>query len=354
MKFTHPAGLAERTCRFIFARSRPSPHPTPQRQALSPLASTATRASRFSWLDLLVSLAVFLVAGLLTFPAIQTSRFRARLATCRDNLRELGTMLAAYSQSNQGYFPRVPTQGNLAAAGIYAPPCYRAAFSPRRDGWCAPIRPWPSGNFRLPSLAELQAADARQAATSPASRWAAATAIASATWTMAFFTPLRNLGRSTFALMADAARRTRPDRQSADHGGQGQNVLFEDGHVQFLTSSQPSGWSDDIFANDRNQVAAGVHRNDSVIVSSGVATDRLREGRQRQTGIGDRRLARSSLTGFQRPHPDVAEADRRVVILERNRHGRAVGVVVDFHSLRARWDAARPCGSAPARRSRTP
>ena len=94
----------------------------------------------------------------------------------------------------------------------------------------------------------------------------------------------KNLGRENFAIMADAPREERPDRQSADHGGRGQNVLFEDGHVGFLTSSRPSGWSDDIFANDRNQVAAGVHRDDSVIVSSGVAPD-CRRGWRR--GIGD-------------------------------------------------------------------
>ena len=63
----------------------------------------------------------------------------------------------------------------------------------------------------------------------------------------------------------------RADRQSANHGGSGQNALFEDGHVEFLPVSRPAGRIDDIFANDDNLVAAGVHRNDSVIASSGVA-----------------------------------------------------------------------------------
>ncbi len=84
------------------------------------------------------------------------------------------------------------------------------------------------------------------------------------------YQPTKNLGRAGFALMADAPREERPDRQSANHGGRGQNVLFEDGHVQFLASSRPAGMTDDIFANDDDLVAAGVHRDDSVIASSGV------------------------------------------------------------------------------------
>ena len=45
------------------------------------------------------------------------------------------------------------------------------------------------------------------------------------------YQPTRNLGRPGFAIMADAPCEDRPGRQSDNHGGRGQNVLFEDGHV---------------------------------------------------------------------------------------------------------------------------
>ena len=270
-KFAHPPGLAERTCRFIFARSKPSPLPAQRRREISPLAAPASWASRFNWLDMTVSLAVFVVAGLLILPAIQTSRFSSRLATCRDNMRELGTALAGYSQANQGYLPSVPTQGNLAAAGIYAPTLLQGGFLTDARRVVCPDSPLAEqGNFRMPTLAELQAADAQQAAVLR-QQMGGSYGYCIGYMDNGVLHATKNLGRSNFAIMADAPREERPDRQSADHGGRGQNVLFEDGHVDFLTSSQPSGWSDDIFANDRNQVAAGVHRDDSVIVSSGVA-----------------------------------------------------------------------------------
>ena len=62
---------------------------------------------------------------------------------------------------------------------------------------------------------------------------------------------LRPLGRRPRA-------RSAPTPQSANHGGSGQNALFEDGHVEFLRTSRPAGRVDDIFANDDNLVAAGV------------------------------------------------------------------------------------------------
>ena len=125
-----------------------------------------------------------------------------------------------------------------------------------------------AGDFRVPTIAELQAAE-RPPPPGFASRWAAATAIASATSTTAF-PAHQNFAPGRFCDHGRRPQRRSPGQQSDNHGGRGQNVLFEDGHVQFLTTSRPSGASDDIFVNDDDQVAAGVHQDDSVIASSGV------------------------------------------------------------------------------------
>ena len=75
----------------------------------------------------------------------------------------------------------------------------------------------------------------------------------------------RNRQRSGFAIVADAPSPDQPGHQSRNHGGRGQNVLFEDGHVVFLTCSKPNDSADDIFVNDAGLVAAGLHENDAVI-----------------------------------------------------------------------------------------
>ena len=47
--------------------------------------------------------------------------------------------------------------------------------------------------------------------------------------------PIKNQGRSQFALLSDAPSFFLPDRRSAHHGGRGQNILYEDGRVAFVT-----------------------------------------------------------------------------------------------------------------------
>jgi hypothetical protein len=77
--------------------------------------------------------------------------------------------------------------------------------------------------------------------------------------------PTKNLRRAHFALMADAPNVRRPHRRSDNHGGRGQNVLSEDGNVRFVVSTRLKPRGDDFFSNDRGLMAAGVHRDDSVI-----------------------------------------------------------------------------------------
>ena len=85
------------------------------------------------------------------------------------------------------------------------------------------------------------------------------------------YQPTRNLNRDYFAIMADAPSADRPDHQSDNHGGLGQNVLFEDMHIEFCSTTRPGNGSDDIYANDNHEVAPGLHRDDAVIASSGTA-----------------------------------------------------------------------------------
>jgi hypothetical protein len=268
--YTPPRGLAERTCQFVLARTKPSPRRSSRGQSISPQAAPPNWAHRIGWLDMTVALSVFIVAGLLTLPAIQSSRFNSRLATCSDNLRELGTSLCAYSRSHNDCFPRVPTEGKLAAAGIYAPTLLQGGYLTQPKRLVCPDSPLADkGIFRVPTLDQIQAASDDEAA-KLRQQMGGSYGYCIGYLDNGTFRATKNLQRPGFALMADAPREDRPDHQSDDHGGRGQNVLFEDGHVGFLTSSHPSALADDIFANDNNLVAAGLQRDDSVIASSGV------------------------------------------------------------------------------------
>jgi hypothetical protein len=82
------------------------------------------------------------------------------------------------------------------------------------------------------------------------------------------YQPTKNRSRSNFALVADAPTMGADGLRSMNHGINGQNVLFEDGHVEYLTMCEVSGCRDKIYLNDQDQPAAGVHENDSVVAGS--------------------------------------------------------------------------------------
>ena len=60
---------------------------------------------------------------------------------------------------------------------------------------------------------------------------------------------VKNLRRSSYALVADAPELEATDHCSPNHGQCGQNVLFEDGHVDFLRTCTNEAVKDHIFAN---------------------------------------------------------------------------------------------------------
>ena len=130
-----PTGLALRTCAWLATQSRddggdaalgtddrkkvslPPERSSPVR--MSP-ARDAVRVSRWSIPDMVVTAAILLAAAVLFFPAIASSRVRAQLLSCQNNLRQLGLALQGYSENNGGAFPEVPASGNRGVAGNVA------------------------------------------------------------------------------------------------------------------------------------------------------------------------------------------------------------------------------------------
>ncbi len=55
---------------------------------------------------------------------------------------------------------------------------------------------------------------------------------------------------------------------SRNHDSKGQNVLYLGGAVRFVTNPRIGAYGDDIYLNQQNRIAAGLHRLDAVLGAS--------------------------------------------------------------------------------------
>jgi hypothetical protein len=253
-----PAGLAERTCEFVVRQAKVTLPPAPLR----------TRASEWSFTDMVVAAGIFLAATLLFFPAVNQSRFAARVTGCQNNLRQIGTALNSYSTMYGGFFPTPALNAQEGAVGMYAPCLIEHGLLDGAHWVVCPASPLADGvvKFRLPTRKEICEASANERTRLHA------LAGGSYGYTLGYvangrYRATKNLGRPSFAIIADAPNLS-PPYHSHNHGGCGQNVLFEDMHVQYLTTCKAHGCKDDIFTNDAGQVAPGLHAHDAVISPS--------------------------------------------------------------------------------------
>jgi hypothetical protein len=261
-----PPGLAERTCLAVAQERRQV-----RAAEVQPVELPASYAARWSLADLAAAAGIIIAAGMLLFPAIQYSRTEARIAECQNNLKQIWMDgLSPYAQYNRGMYPRVPTMGNRAAAGMYAVTLAEGEYLPADGAWsrCPGTSDCQGTTQPIPTEAQLLAASGARLAElrrtmggdygynlgylSPAGS----------------YQPVRQRGSSTYAIMADAPCRRTDGRVSANHGRCGQNVLYDDGHIAYEKQCCTPVVGDDFYRNDQDRVAAGLHIDDAVIAAS--------------------------------------------------------------------------------------
>jgi hypothetical protein len=257
-----PPGLAERTCVCVAERAQSVTSPA--------VPSPVSVERQWSMADMVVAAGIFLAAAMLFFPAINQSRFAARVTQCQDNLRQVGIAMNDYSIAHNGFFPHVPLEGQCAAVGIIA---VRLRDLGHLDGSHVVVCPASSladkaSDFRIPTLAEVQAARGTELARLH-QRMAGSYGFNLGYAADGRYFPSKNLHRVRYAVVADTPS-TQSPHHSSNHGGCGQNVLFEDQHVQYLTTCRAHGCRDDIYTNDEGHVRPGLHLHDAVLGPSHV------------------------------------------------------------------------------------
>jgi hypothetical protein len=228
--------------------------------------------SAWSRADLLVTTAMALVLAAMFLPAIANSRFRSNINTCQHNLQVIGVAMVGYSDRNHGRFPEIPLEGNRGVAGIFGPlllenqyltddgflVCPGSALATRKTA------------FRAPKLKHVDRYTGRLLSQMRHAMGG------SYGYSLGYFQdgkycPPENHGRSHYALMADAPTLHLLRGQSDNHAGRGQNVLFEDMHVQFFPNCDELEVGDAFFRNHDGLAKAGVNAEDTSIGASAAA-----------------------------------------------------------------------------------
>ncbi len=218
------------------------------------------KISSWSMRDMLVGVAALAVLAGLLFPALNYSRNQGRLAACQNNLRQVGMAFMDYSSIHEGGFVAIPGQGNLAASGCYGPILKDAGLL-KNDSLLACAGLVDVAPVVIPSVEQVEAAE-----TETQRSHYRKTMGGHFGYSMGYKDGDRyqapRAGIADVVLLADQPS-SRSDRQSLNHGGDGQNCLFGDGRVMFV--SGPAYGEDLVYENDRGIVGPGTHALDSVI-----------------------------------------------------------------------------------------
>jgi hypothetical protein len=248
--FEPPPGLAERTCRLV-AACAPAPRQAEARPGkMSPDLALPGGAAHVGWLDVAAVAVILLVAAILVPPAIHNSRFHSRLASCQEKLRQVGLALAQYGYDHGNPVSELADNERLTDAGQFAAELLDddlAADDGRAvwpDAWLAV-----QGAFRWPrhvgaGLAGVQSPLAEAPETGPPLPNGLPFEIAGTsnrdwpgTWRNGMIDGATAPPPTAVALLADAPSADLPGQAFDCHDGQGRNMFFEDGHVDFLPCS---------------------------------------------------------------------------------------------------------------------
>jgi type II secretory pathway pseudopilin PulG len=243
------------------------------RYAMRPAAATVDPpAGVLGWslADLTVAAGVVLAVGMLMFPAMQESRDSARRRDCQHNLGQLGTLLATYAEDHGRYLPQVGPQDN---AGIFAVRLVDGGYINSDElGRLLVCRASPMANdvaakrvvIRIPNLAQLRTVGQRQL---PEVR-----RLMGGTYAYRIgyvqgnrYYGIRHTGDGLSPLAADAPTFDTSGVKIANHGGYGQNVLYQDQSVRYQHNWTIPGRNDHLFLNAVGVPAAGRGARDAVL-----------------------------------------------------------------------------------------
>jgi hypothetical protein len=244
-----------------------APHVADRGNAASSYDNELTRPKRrWHWLDMAVASSVLLVIGGVLSGQVLSSRTQALRLSCQNNMQLTYAGLANYASLHGNRLPTAQERGPMAFAGMYGPTLRKTGHLKNdRTLICPESELAQDLSARLPTVEELEQAEPTELP--QLQRRAGGTySYALGYLQNGKYQTVRLLNRPHYPLMSDPVATNK--RPGNNHGQRGQNVLFDNGSVRFITECQIEGCRDHYYQNDEGLEAAGLHEDDSVLVPS--------------------------------------------------------------------------------------
>ncbi|WP_165250827.1 hypothetical protein [Paludisphaera soli] len=256
-----PPGLAEKTLALVAQGRNPAPS----------ILDYAPARVPFRWADFAVAASIFIAGVVTLMPAVQRSRERMNQAGCVFNLSQIGKSLGQYVSTHQSY-PAPPNDRGDAKSGLFAALLQDGGFLQDvslldcpYNGRCDMQHARRMASFEQAD--ELSKRDPAQFQKMVCWDYGYNPGYRHASGQLG---PISARPASLIPVVADQPPADRllgdVDRNSPNHFGAGQNVLYSDGAVRWHRSRHVGPEDSDVYLNNDRRIEPGVHERDSVIL----------------------------------------------------------------------------------------
>jgi prepilin-type processing-associated H-X9-DG protein len=247
------AFVAEHCCRELPRAPQP------------PTRSAPASTPRWRRADVAVAAGLLLAVVTLGFPMITRWRHQSGITECKNNLKQYYLAVSTYRDVHKAPPNINDKEPPRNVAGMIAPTLNEARILTDASICCPATKGFVACTTTLANISSMTNDEFKQAAPNllPCYAYSLGYRDEQGVYHCAMEAQ-HEIASAQVPLMADRGP-TSGTGNSINHGGYGQNVLFQDGHVEFVVSRNVGIDGSDIYLNREKKVAAGFGSKDVVL-----------------------------------------------------------------------------------------